>query len=231
MQITDNPLFGLLLTVGCYVITRRLYLKTKKVYLNPILVSAFFIVGLLLGAGIPHAHYEKGATFLNMLLPFTVILLALPLYRNMKLLKEFPLPILAGIGAGVVSSTLSIIILCKLLHVEKELLAALLPKSITTPLGMALGESLGVEISITVVSIVVTGILGVLVYPLVFKLFKIDHPVAKGVALGTASHAVGTSKALELGEKEGAMSSLALVLTGITTVALTPLLIVLLTLL
>lgn len=231
MHLTDNYLFGLILTVGLYMITRKLYLKTKVVYLNPILISALVIVGLLLGADIPHEHYAKGAAPLNALLPFTVILLALPLYRNIKLLKEYPLPILAGIGGGVVSSALSIVVLCKVLKVDSELIAALLPKSITTPLGMALGESLGVELGITVVSIVITGILGVLVYPIVFKLFRIDHPVAKGVALGTASHAVGTSKALELGEKEGAMSSLALVLTGITTVALTPLLLLLLPLL
>lgn len=231
MQLTNNPLFGLLLTVGLYAMSRKLYLKTKKVYLNPILVSAIIIVSFLLSADIPHEHYEKGAFYLNRLLPFTVILLALPLYRNMRVLKEYPVPILAGIGAGVISSALSIIVLCKALQIERELLSALLPKSITTPLGMALGESLGVELGITVVAIVITGIVGVLVYPLVFKFFKIDHPVAKGVALGTASHAVGTSKALELGEKEGAMSSLALVLTGITTVALTPLLLLLLPLL
>lgn len=231
MQYTDNLLFGLLLTVGLYIITRELYLKTKAVYLNPILTSAIVIITILLGFDIPHNHYTKGAAPINALLPFTVILLALPLHRNIKLLKKYPLPILGGIGAGVLSSATSIVVLSKVLQIETTLLSALLPKSITTPLGMALGESLGVDLGITVVSIVITGVLGVLVYPLVFKLFRIDHPVAKGVALGTASHAVGTSKALELGEKEGAMSSLALVLTGITTITLTPLLLLLLPLL
>lgn len=231
MELTNNPLFGLLLTVALYSMTRALYLKTKAVYCNPILISAITIVALLLGFKIPLDHYEKGADYINAVLPFTVILLALPLYRNIKLLKSYPMPIIAGICAGVISSALSVVGLCKLLKVDTTVLSAMLPKSITTPLGMALGESLGVELGLTVVSIVITGILGVITYPLVFRLFKIDHPVAQGVALGTASHAVGTSKALELGEEQGAMSSLALVLTGILTVSLTPLLLFLLPLL
>lgn len=227
--ITSNILFGIILTVVLYVLTRLLYKKTKISLLNPVLLSTIIIISLLLLFNIPLENYMKGAKYISLFLPVTIILLALPLYRQLPLLKKHRLSISIGILSGVLTSFLSIIVLSKIFGVDKELIQSIIPKSITTPLGIIVSDSLDGIAGITVISIVFTGILGVVIYSPIFLLFRIKHPVAKGIALGTTSHAIGTSKALELGEIEGAMAGLAIILTGVTTVILTPLYILILT--
>ncbi len=221
-QLTSHPLFGILLTLILYYLSLRLYRKLKIQILNPFLLSMTGILVILSLFNIPLADYMEGAGYIKMMLPLTILLLALPLYRQLPLLLEHKFAILAGVISGVVTSAVSVFLLCRVLKVDKMLLLSLIPKSITTPLGIILTETLGGYVSVTVIAIVITGVLGVLFYVPVFRIFGITHPVAMGIAIGTASHAIGTSKAMELGEVQGAMSGLAIILAGIITVVSAP---------
>ncbi len=221
--ITDNPIFGIVLTSLIYILSLQLYKKTKLPLLNPVLLSMVIIILLLYLFHIPVDNYFAGADYISLLLPFTIIFLALPLYRQLPLLKKHKIPIIAGICSGVITSFVSIVLLSRLFGLDKSLIISIVPKSITTPLGLIVSESIGGIRGITVISIVFTGLSGIVIYGLLFKILKITEPVAKGIALGTSSHAIGTSKALELGETDGAMSSLAIIITGIITVLAAPL--------
>ncbi len=229
--LTSTPLFGILLTLGCYFLAMRLYKRVTIQLLNPFIVSFAAILIILFLLDIPLSRYMAGGKYIKMLLPVTILLLALPLYRQLPLLLEHKLAIILGILAGVLTSGVSVFLLCILLDVDKQLLLSLIPKSITTPLGIILSETLGGFVSVTVISIVITGILGVLFHGPVFRFLRITHPVAQGIAIGTASHAIGTSKAMELGEVQGAMSGLAIILAGIITVFSAPLFLLLYSLL
>ena len=221
--LTDNALFGILISPALYIPAVILYRKTRTQLLNPLVISLIGLFAILRLLDIPLSHYMKGGEYLIALLPVTIILLALPLYRQLPLLIEHKFPILAGIAAGVSTSAVSVFALCRLLNVDTVFIRSLIPKSITTPLGIVVSQTLGGIVSVTVISIVITGLMGVVLYIPVFKIFRITHPVAQGVAFGTTSHAMGTSKAMELGEVTGAMSSLAIVLAGLLTVAAAPL--------
>jgi len=225
-NITASPIFGLVLTGVVYFLSQLVYRKYKIPILNPFLISTVFIIALLLIFDIPLTDYLQGGQWIIAALPVTIILLALPLYRQIALLLEHKFAILAGISAGVFTSITSVLILSKLFGIDEALIKSLVPKSITTPLGLIVSETLGGIASVTVIAIVVTGLMGVIIYIPVFKFLKITHPIAQGIAIGTTSHAIGTSKALELGEVQGAMSSLAIVLAGIITVISAPLLLV-----
>ena len=166
--------------------------------------------------------YNKGGQFINIFLGPATIVLAVPLYKNLPLLKKNFLPIFTGIFVGSLVSVLSVVSISLFLGLDRNLTASLLSKSVTTPIGIEITNSLGGVSSITVLAIVISGIIGAVVGPTVFKVLRINHPIAKGVSLGTASHAVGTSKALEIGETEGAMSSLSIGVAGIITVFLAP---------
>lgn len=227
--LTNNPGFGIVLTLLTYIPFLILYKKVKLSLLNPVLLSMITIIALLLIVKIPLSSYLVGAKYITAFLPFTIILLALPLYRQLPLLKKHKISIIAGIISGVLTSVISVTLLSLLFGIDKELIQSIIPKNITTPLGLIVSDTLSGIAGVTVVSIVFTGIFGTIIYAPLFKLLKIEHPVAKGIALGTTSHAIGTSKALELGEVEGAMSSLAIIITGIITVLLTPLYILVLT--
>lgn len=215
------------LTLVAYVIGITVYRKTGSPFLNPIIVALLLITLVVQLSPLEWSVYIQGSRPIIKLLPLTIIILALPLYRQLPLLTKHHKAILAGAGAGVLTSALSLFGLGKLMGIDAELLRSILPKSITTPLGLSLSESLHGLAGITVISIVATGILGIVFYLPVFKLFRITHPIAKGVALGTASHAIGTSKAIELGEVEGAMSSLSILISGVITILATPLLLLL----
>jgi len=217
-----------LLTVLAYLAGMAVYRKIKSPFLNPIIVALCLITLAVELTPLTWCVYIHGSRPLIKLLPLTIIILALPLYRQLPLLKKHHKAILAGTATGVATSALSLFVLARIMGVDIELLRSILPKSITTPLGLSLGQSLGGLAGITVISIVATGIMGVVLYLPVFRIFKITDPVAKGVALGTASHAIGTSKAIELGEVEGAMSGLSILVSGVITILSTPLLLLLL---
>ena len=221
--LTSTPFFGIFLTLISYFLGMRLYSRVRIQLFNPFILSFTSILMILFLLDIPLSDYMAGGQYIKMILPVTILLLALPLYRQLPLLLEHKLAIILGILAGVVTSGTTVFLLCLLLDVDKQLLLSLIPKSITTPLGIILSDTLGGFVSVTVISIVITGILGVLFHSPVFRLLKITHPVAQGIAMGTSSHAIGTSKAMELGEVQGAMSGLAIILAGIITVVSAPL--------
>ena len=165
---------------------------------------------------IEYKHYNEGAKYISYLLTPATVCLAVPLYRQFTLLKQ-------NKNAGVLTSLLSVFLLAKLFGLDHEQYVTLLPKSITTAIGLGISEELGGFTTITVAVIIVTGIMGNVIAELVFRIFRIEEPVAKGLAMGTASHAIGTAKALEIGEIEGAMSSLAIAVAGLVTVFAAPL--------
>ena len=224
-NILDTQIFGLVLTILFFNLGIYLQKKTKSPIMNPLLVSIVGIILFLSATKIPYESYKKGADSINFFLGPVTIILAVPLYKQFELFKKYILEIFIGIGCGVVVSFISIKIIGSLTNANIDIINSLIPKSITTPMGISLTNTInGVE-SITVVSIILTGILGAIIAPTIFKIGKINHPVAKGIALGTSAHALGTSKAIELGEVEGAMSGLSIGISGIITVILIPIII------
>ena len=167
---------------------------------------------------IDYSTYYEGAKYLSYLLTPATICLAVPLYEQMELLKKNWKAIFGGIFAGVLTSLGIILAMALLFKFSHEEYVTFLPKSITTAIGMGVSEELGGYASITVAIIIITGVVGNICADTVCKLFKITDPVAKGIGIGTASHAIGTAKAMEMGDVEGAMSSLSIVVSGILTV-------------
>ena len=224
-NITQTPIFGLLLTIIFYNLGRYIQRKTGNPIFNPLLIAIICIIAFLSITKIPYEAYKIGGDSINFFLSPVTVVLAVPLYKQFELFKENMMEIIIGITAGVLVSFISIKILGGALNADSSLLNSLIPKSITTPMGISLTNSLGGVEAITVVAIICTGILGAIISPLVFKIGGIKHPIARGIALGTASHALGTKKAIEMGEVEGAMSGLSIGISGTLTVILIPILI------
>ena len=176
-------------------------------------------IGFLLVFDIDYEFYQSGAKYISYLLTPATICLAIPLYKQFELLKRNRRAVMAGILSGVVTSLCAILVLAVLFRLDHQAYVTLLPKSITTAIGMDVSAQLGGQVSITVAVILLTGIFGNICAETVFRLTRITDPIAKGVAIGTSAHAVGTAKALELGQVEGAMSSLSIAVAGILTVA------------
>jgi len=218
--LSQSLFFGVAITLVFYLFGLLLKKHLKSALFNPILISALMIIVLLLVTDVEYDAYNNGAKYLSYLLTPTTVCLAIPLYEQISLLKSHFKAIIIGITSGVLASLSSVFALSLLFELNHVQYVTLLPKSITTAIGMKLSEELGGLVTITVAVIILTGIFGNMIADQVCKLFRIDHPIAKGIAIGSASHAVGTAKALELGEIEGAMSSLSIVVSGLMTVAL-----------
>lgn len=217
-QVISSPFFGISLSIAAYAFGTFLNKKTKSALCNPLLISYLVIIPTLLIFNIPLSSYNKGGDIINMFLSPVTAVLAITIYRQRELVKQNCLPIIMGTVVGSLSSILIVILSCSLLQLDKTIEASLLAKSITTPLALAVSQSLnGIE-AITVFAVIITGVFGNIMAPLLIKLFHFDDPVVQGVAIGTASHAVGTSKAIEMGETQGALSSIALTFSGIITV-------------
>lgn len=225
MDFLKTPVFGILLSVVCYEIGILIQRKTKNPILNPLLLAIIFVILVLTVFDIPKETYDLGGSYILFLLGPATVVMAVPLYKQINLLKKDWLPILVGIFVGSATSVLSVIGLAKLFGVNIEIAVSMLPKSVTTAIGMEVSKEIGGVVSLTVAVIVLTGILGAVMGPFILKLLGIKDEVAQGVAMGTASHAVGTSKAMELGETQGAMSGLSIGIAGLTTVLIIPLVI------
>lgn len=221
--ISNNMFFGIFISLIAFEIGLFIYKKTKLPIFNPLSTATILIIYFLKIFNIDFDTYNNGGQFINIFLGPATIVLAVPLYKKLNLLKENFLPIFSGILVGSLVSVLSVISIATFLGLDNSLTVSLLSKSVTTPIGIEITNSLGGSSSITVLAIVLSGIIGAIVGPTVFKVLKINNPISRGVSLGTASHAVGTSKALEIGEQEGAMSSLSIGVAGIVTVFLAPL--------
>lgn len=216
--LSNSVLFGIAITLVTYEIGLWIKKKVGLAIANPLLISVILTVAFLLIFDIDYETYENGAKYISIFLTPATVCLAVPLYRQLELLKKYPKAIFGGIFAGVLTAMVSIFLLSLAFGLNHEQYITLLPKSITTAIGMGVSEKMGGITTITVVAICITGILGNIMAEAVCKLFHIDHPIARGLAIGTSAHAVGTAKAMEMGEIEGAMSSLSIVVTGILTV-------------
>ena len=222
-NVFDTEIFGVILTILFFNIGIYIQKKTNKPIFNPLLIAILGIILFL--SKIPYESYKLGGDRINFFLGPVTIVLAVPLYKQFDLFKKYLLEILIGISCGVVVSFISVKLIGHFTNADVDIINSLIPKSITTPMGISLTKTLsGVE-AITVVSIILTGILGAIISPIIFKIGKINNPVAKGIALGTSAHALGTTKALEMGEVEGAMSGLSIGISGIITVILIPIII------
>ena len=220
--LINSNYFGLILSIALFILSVRIKAKFRIAILNPLLISTLLCIAVLVIFKIPYDTYKESAGLLNYLLTPATVCLAIPMYKQLKLLKDNLLAVIAAISSGTICSIMSIFIMGKLFRLSSEHIATLLPKSITTAIGMGVSEEAGGIVTLTVAGIIITGILGNMIAESIFRIFHIDHPIARGLALGTSAHAVGTAKALELGEVEGAMSSLSICVAGILTVILVP---------
>lgn len=219
-------LFALVVTLGAYQIGLWCKKKWHSPLCNPLLIATILVMGLLLITKIPNTHYQAGASLFGWLLTPATVCLALPLYRQVKVLKKSLPAILVGVTAGTITSLVSVFLLAKVFGLDKTLTISLLPKSVTTAMGMVLSELSGGVASITAAAIIITGILGSLFGSVLCKLLKLNDPISQGVAFGTATHVIGTSRATELGEMQGAVSSLSLAVAGLLTTVLFPIVII-----
>lgn len=218
-EFFENSLFfGAAISLLAYEAALLLKKKFRLAVLNPLLISVIAVIAVNLILHIDYETYQVSGKYLSYLLTPATVCLAVPLYEQLTLLKKHWKAVACGILAGVLASMGGVLILSKLFGLSHEQYVTLLPKSITTAIGMGISEELGGIVTITVAVIIITGILGNVIADVIFKVFRIQEPVAKGLALGNSAHAIGTAKAMELGAVEGAMSSLAIAVAGLLTV-------------
>lgn len=218
--LTDSLFFGIALSILTYELGVFLKDKWNIGWFSPLLFSILLVIGILLALQIDYRVYESSAKYLSYLLTPSTVCLAIPLYEQRELVKKYWPAVFGGILSGVLASMGSIFVLSKLFGLTHEQYVTMLPKSITTAIGMGISEEQGGVVTITVAVIIVTGILGNVIAETVFRVFGIRHAIAKGIGLGTSAHATGTAKAMELGKIEGAMGSLSIVVSGLLTVVL-----------
>lgn len=216
--LEQSVFFGVFVSLAAYAVGVFIKNKTKFSLFNPLLISIIITSAVVIFAGIDYDVYYEGAKYISYLLTPATVALAIPLYEQVTVLKKNFKAIIAGIVSGVITGLCSILAMALIFGFTHEQYVTFLPKSITTAIGMGVSEELGGYVSITVAVIIITGVLGSVIADGVLKLFKITDPCAKGIAIGTASHAVGTSKAMEIGKTEGAMSGLSIVVSGLLTV-------------
>ncbi|MBR2500264.1 MAG: LrgB family protein [Clostridia bacterium] len=216
--LENSIFFGVFLSVFSYGIGLLLKNKFKSSIFNPLLISIAIIIGFLLIFDVDYEKYNEGAKYLSYFLTPATVCLAIPLYEKFSLLLKNAKAILIGVLSGALTSLLMVFVLGLLFNLSHESYVTLLPKSITSAIAIAVVEELGGYPPIIVTIVLITGVLGNMVAVSICKLFRITEPIAKGIAIGTSSHAMGTTKAMEIGEVEGAMSGLAIVVAGILTV-------------
>ena len=216
----ESMFAGVTLSLVAYLIGTLLKKKFKLGIFNPLLISIVVSIVVLVVGKVDYYTYNEGAKYLSWLLTPATVCLAIPLYEQWGLLLKNFKAVMLGLVAGTITSLTTVLALALICGLSHEEYVTLLPKSITTAIGMGVSEELGGYVTITVAVIIITGVLGNIFGELICKIFKIDEPISRGLAFGASSHAIGTAKALEIGEVEGAMSSLAISVSGILTVAL-----------
>lgn len=216
--ILSSATVGIVISLLAYEIGLAAQRKWKLAILNPLLISIILVIGFLLLFHVDYDSYNNSAQYLSYLLTPATVCLAIPLYLQLDLLKKNIGAILIGVLSGVLASLGSVLAMTVLFGLDHKQYVTMLPKSITTAIGMGVSEELGGYVTITVAVIIITGVIGNMSAEFICKMFRIKSPISRGLAIGTASHAVGTARAMELGEVEGAMSSLAIVVCGLCTV-------------
>ncbi|MDO5362651.1 MAG: LrgB family protein [Eubacteriales bacterium] len=216
--IENSVFFGAVISLLAYELGLILKRKFRLAIFNPLLIAILCVMGVLVVMDVDYDTYNEGGKYISYLMTPATVCLAVPLYQQLALLKKNIKAVAAGIVSGVLASGVSVFLLAKLFGLSHEEYVTLLPKSITTAIGMGISEELGGIVTITVAVIIITGVLGNMIAEAVLKMAHIEDPVARGLAIGTSAHAVGTAKAMELGQVEGAMSSLAIAVAGLLTV-------------
>ena len=217
-EVFASPFFGIALSILAFWLGVQLQALLKSVLCNPLLIAILLIVLLLSVFKIPYESYNQGGAIINMFLAPATACLAVSIYTKIQILKENWLPILVGCTVGSLTSMGSVWLLCRLFRLDEAMTASLLPKSITTPIAVEVCKAHGGVVPVTVIAVIFTGILGSILAPFLIRLFRVQDSVAAGLSIGACSHAVGTSRAIETGETEGAMSGLAIGVCGIITV-------------
>ena len=216
---SESLFAGVTISLIAYMAGIFLNKKYKLPIFNPLLISIVLSIAVLVVADIDYEVYNAGASYLSWFLTPATVCLAIPLYEQLHVLKKNWKAIMLAITSGVLTSAVAIFVLAKIMKLSHKEYVTLLPKSITTAIGMGLSEEMQGYVTITVAVIIITGVIGNMLGEGVCKIFRITHPVAKGLALGTSAHVLGTAKAMEMGEVQGAMSSLSIVVAGVLTVA------------
>lgn len=217
-KITDNYIFGIFLTMALFYGVATFRNRVKLYWINPLLISVMVIIAFLSLLDVPYEHYSKGGGIIHAFLGPVTVALALPLYRQRKLLVAHKYSILGGVFSGVLAALISVVGLSRLMGINELIERSVFSHSVTTPIGISIAGLLEADEGVTVLAIMITGVFGILIAPFIYKILKVVHPIARGIGLGTSAHAIGTSKAMEMGQTEGAMSSLAIGITGLTTV-------------
>ena len=215
--LLESPYFGVALTIAAYMIGLKIQKKTGLVICNSLLIAGGLVIAVLVIFDIPYDSYYKGGSIINMMLGPATACMAVTIFSKLDALKKNWLPVLVGCVVGAATSIGSILVMCRLFGLDTTMTVSLLPKSVTTPIASAISEGQGGIVPITLAAVIVTGMGGNLVAPYLVKLFRIKNPVAAGLGIGAASHAMGTARALEMGETEGAMSGLAIGVCGVVT--------------
>ena len=211
---------GVTISLISYALGSWLKKKFGFGFFNPLLISIVVTILVLVSCNVSYETYNEGAKYLSWLLTPSTVCLAIPLYEEWEHLKKNAKAVILGVFSGVITSLITVFVLSKMMGLSHENYVTLLPKSITTAIGMGVSEELGGYVTITVAVIVITGVIGNILGEFICKIFRIHEPISKGLALGTAAHAIGTAKAMELGDVEGAMSSLSIAVAGVFTVVL-----------
>lgn len=217
-ELCASEFFGIALSIAAFWIGVKIQKKTGLVICNPLIIAIILVSAVLLIFKIPYEAYNEGGKIINMFLAPATACLAVSIYTKIELLKKNWLPIVVGASCGSLASMGSVYLMCRLFKLDEEMTASLIPKSVTTPIAVGIAGSHGGIVPVTVVAVISTGILGSVLAPTLIKIFHVDDPMTAGLSIGACSHAVGTSKAIELGETQGAMSGLAIGICGILTV-------------
>lgn len=221
-MLSESAFFYTFITLAFYEFCVIIQKKIRRDWFNPLLMTIVFTVIMILLSGTKYEVYEESTQLISYFLTPATVCLAIPLYEKLSELKKNAVAILIGIFSGVVTSALCVLLVVGIFKLDSSILASFLPKSVTTAIGIGISEELGGIASLTAISIIITGIVGNLLAEGVCRLFKITDPVAVGAAIGTSAHAVGTSKALQLGKTQGAISGLAIAVSGLMTVITAP---------
>ena len=220
--LLSTTFFGVSISLLTYFFGMFLRKKFNYAIVNPLLISAILTISFLLVFDVDYDTYNQGAQYLSVFLTPATICLAVPLYRQLEVLKRNVVTVIVPITCGAIAHAITLIGLSNVFQIDEILTYSLLPKSVTTPIAVGICQELGGIEVVTIMGVMIAGITGAVFGPIICNLLGIKEPIAQGLGIGSASHAIGTSKALEMGEIQGAMSSLAIVVTGVLDVMVVP---------
>ncbi|MDB6048086.1 MAG: LrgB-like protein [Pseudomonas sp.] len=222
-SVIHHPLFGIAITLGAYQLMLAVYEKTRLIFLQPVLISMLAVISILVSCGLSYAEYRKSTEILSILLGPATVALAVPLYLNLRRIKQLFWPTFTTLVIGGVLATALGVTLGWLFGAEHMILMTMLPKSVTSPIAMLVAEQIGGVAPLAAVFVLITGVIGAIFGPGMLSILGVDNHAARGMALGLTAHAVGTSVALQESEECGAFAALAMSLMGVATAVFLPL--------